>query len=123
MELTVAQRVASGAAWLDEQKPGWERIVDLPKFKIEDGCRCVLGQVFEEEHQEHQEYLLPRHWASSAWSWVVLYHGLGKHDPEWSIDLGFDAIHLSYQQDYEALQEAWTQLIKNRFDTGALSDG
>lgn len=45
-ELTVEQRVANGMAWLDVNKPGWERRINLTTFDLTDPCLCVLGQVF-----------------------------------------------------------------------------
>jgi hypothetical protein len=44
-ELTIEQRVAAGAAWLDEHRPGWEREVDPVGLDIASPCNCVLGQL------------------------------------------------------------------------------
>lgn len=45
--LTLAERVAAGAAWLDEHQPGWDHLIDLGRLDMSDGCLCVLGQVYE----------------------------------------------------------------------------
>jgi hypothetical protein len=49
---TIAERVAKGAAWLDEQRPGWWREgpggIDLGRLEMRDVCMCVLGQVYAE---------------------------------------------------------------------------
>jgi hypothetical protein len=42
---TVAERVAAGAAWLDEREPGWEGRIDLDALSLGDSCKCVLGQL------------------------------------------------------------------------------
>jgi hypothetical protein len=43
---TVQDRVARGAALLDEKQPGWASKLNFDIFNI-DGCySCVLGQVF-----------------------------------------------------------------------------
>lgn len=44
--MTVEQRVAAGAAWLDTNRPGWSELVDPATLNINDGCLCVLGQVY-----------------------------------------------------------------------------
>lgn len=41
----VAERVASGAALLDEKRPGWWREIDLATLDIGDTCNCVVGQL------------------------------------------------------------------------------
>lgn len=43
---TISERVARGAAWLDENKPEWWRRVSLIELEMASPCRCVLGQVF-----------------------------------------------------------------------------
>lgn len=45
-DLTIEQRVAAGAAWLDEQVPSWLDLIDLYTLRLDDGCRCILGQTF-----------------------------------------------------------------------------
>lgn len=39
-------RVARGAALLDEQVPGWERRIDPDRLDVTSACGCILGQVF-----------------------------------------------------------------------------
>lgn len=46
---THVARVKRGAAWLDANKPGWERVVSLPALDMASRYHCVLGQVFEQE--------------------------------------------------------------------------
>jgi hypothetical protein len=46
---TIAERVAAGAAFLDEHDPGWwradvERAIDLDTFDLAEPEHCVLGQ-------------------------------------------------------------------------------
>ena len=40
------QRIERGCAWLNENRPGWERMIDLGTTDIRRGSRCVLYQVF-----------------------------------------------------------------------------
>lgn len=43
---TTAERVARGAAWLDEKYPGWFNKIDLSILDLADCTQCVLGQVY-----------------------------------------------------------------------------
>ncbi|HTJ37080.1 MAG TPA: hypothetical protein VL738_27960, partial [Dactylosporangium sp.] len=48
-EATIAERVAAGAAFLDEHDPEWwradvERAIDLDKLNLGHGDACILGQ-------------------------------------------------------------------------------
>ncbi len=45
---TIAERVAAGVAWLDENRPDWWLDVDLDKLVLSSPCRCVLGQLYGE---------------------------------------------------------------------------
>lgn len=45
-EKTVPERVAWGAAWLDDHYPGWHAKIDLSILDISNCTRCVLGQVY-----------------------------------------------------------------------------
>lgn len=43
---TIEQRVADGAAWLDEKYPQWFDKIDLGILDMGSCTRCVLGQVY-----------------------------------------------------------------------------
>jgi hypothetical protein len=38
--------VDNGAALLDERLPGWRDHIDPTTLRLEDGCNCILGQLF-----------------------------------------------------------------------------
>lgn len=42
----IAERVARGAAWLDENYPTWWERIDLATLNIASCSDCVLGQVY-----------------------------------------------------------------------------
>ena len=42
---TIAERVAAGAAFLDEHEPGWADRVNLKRLYIGSTCNCMLGQL------------------------------------------------------------------------------
>lgn len=37
---------ATGAAFLDEFRPGWHDLIDTDTLRMEHGSACILGQVF-----------------------------------------------------------------------------
>lgn len=43
---TIEQRVAAGAEWLDANVPGWLDLINLAHLRLDDACRCILGQTF-----------------------------------------------------------------------------
>ena len=103
--MSAEERVAAGAAWLDEHRPGWERMVDLCILEMSDVEWCICGQ-------------------AKAWDTASL-------TPIRSVDLGFfhnaheempvDEWRVAVAADYVALDAAWRSLIKDRFDSGSLS--
>lgn len=107
-----AERVARGAAWLDERFPGWERKIDLGILDISDAECCVCAQVIPKELVEavvaeaaHRGRFFSY---PSGYTAVATANGgtnLARH--------GF-----VFSQD----QDAWVALIKERFASGHLSD-
>lgn len=82
-ELFASYNVQRGAAWLDENKPGWESKMDLENFYMSDGSRCVAGQVFREEAGEDEsgyDLLMDKHG-----SHFVMEHGFvsSEHRNDW----------------------------------------
>jgi hypothetical protein len=43
--LAIADRVDAGMQWLDENYKGWDKHVNPWSLQMEDGNRCVLGQL------------------------------------------------------------------------------
>jgi hypothetical protein len=102
---TIAERVARGAALLDEREPGWWQRIDLGRLDIGSTCRCVLGQLwddapelwFDEEPDDTNPY-------KRALNELRLYHGKDE-------DLGFDR---EDGEHYPPLTAAWRELIEER---------
>lgn len=46
MRLSIEDRVARGAALLDQMQPGWENDVDLSRLDIGLCNTCIVGQLF-----------------------------------------------------------------------------
>lgn len=114
--------VAAGAAWLDENEPGWEGRIDLADLDLANSCRCVLGQVMPEgDYLDALARLFRLSWgdegtAGRADAWAVVRGfnaplrtlGIGRYDPNrW--------------EAYAVLDELWIALVKERHDSGTLS--
>lgn len=91
MIATVQDRVATGAALLDEQMPDWVERIDLGRLDVESPCRCVLGQLF----------------GDYADGWAVLsdFTSLSQ-----AISHGFEADSV----EYDELTAEWRALIEQR---------
>ena len=46
--MTVEERVARGAALLDEKMPGWYKRIDLGSLHMSSCHACILGQLYTE---------------------------------------------------------------------------
>ena len=108
---SIAVRVSRGIAWLDAEQPGWERSIDLTELDVSSCTACVLGQVFAREADDE------------GWSGF-----------EYALDVYESGEKLSYAHhygfangkvrgdDFDELTAEWVRRIKERFDSGCLSD-
>jgi hypothetical protein len=100
-ESMIAERVAAGAAFLDERKPRWADGIGLDHLDIGSECNCVLGQSFG--------------------GYVFGKHSLGLTDRE-TVALGFTATGDEENLDesavdhseYPLLTAEWKRLIEER---------
>ncbi len=98
---TITERVAQGAALLDEKLPGWAGRIDIGTLRMRDTCQCVLGQLFAIDPEEDDGY-----WA-----------GLRDLDiPNRPVRIpesyGFAAADPG---DYRALDDEWIRVITERW--------
>lgn len=138
--LSVKERVANGAAWLDKVNPGWEHKIDLSTLELKNSCRCILGQVVAASASEVHEtkygpfILLLTIKGHLWWDWSsgyeVIYILIGRDNlggADWMADHGFrlgdEFFDENIVEGYSYLDEAWIDLIKSRYDTGEFSDG
>ena len=89
---TIAERVASGAALLDERMPGWHQRIDLDTLDIDSCKNCVLGQIYGSPQME-----------------VSFDPGLG-----FDIDDADYRFASSSRQRVKRLTVAWRELIESR---------
>lgn len=109
--------VRNGAAWLDENHPGWETKIDLSELNMVSCSSCVIGQAVGDYYQT----------ISNAAADVDMY------DETWSADNGFcsPSFDYDYKTDpggylleqkeseyYRGLEERWTEEVKDRFNRG-----
>ncbi len=117
-----AKEVTAGAEWLDENFPGWEREIDLGILQLRDCQNCICGQSLAKFVTGH---------LFSGYD-VALARVTGKSKTEdniydnrrtavaWAEAHGFYCWTRAGEEEAEGL---WVELLKERFNTGNLSDG
>lgn len=55
LDIQIRPEVQVGAEFLDRVEPDWWTRIDPASLKMQDGCTCVVGQVFERRHSESLE--------------------------------------------------------------------
>lgn len=90
------KEVAAGAEWLDANFPGWEREIDLGTLELQSCTNCILGQGLRSLYGMNGYYRID-----------------SEYGDEWIDSHGF-----FYPED----ESFWSELIKERFSTGNLSD-
>lgn len=98
-ELTIPERVAAGAAYLDRVMPGWWQRIDLERLDLSSTCNCVLGQEFGHFAAAPEDAYLN---AGDAYA------------------KGFDIHFRDEFGSYEPLTAEWRRLIESR-RAGAVS--
>ena len=108
------RRVAAGAEWLDTVAPGWERKLDLGTLDLKSTTQCVCGQLFMTPVVEMLRLEDSQAKFGSGYGFVLYF--AWKADPDnfgaWIASHGFGT----------GTGDAWVALVKDRFDTGLLSD-
>ena len=79
----LVERVALGAAWLDDAHPGWRDRVDIDRLDVGDSCDCVLGQALLADSPDEFYFAVAVHADASSWE---AYPG-----ERWAIAHGFDS--------------------------------
>lgn len=119
---TITERVAAGAAFLDQADPEWwradvERAIGLDTLDLGSGSRCILGQrcpvdVYSASELGDTRYAaLAKRWSGSIFD-----------DPadKWAQARGFQAGNpasegeLRSEPEYDALTAEWARVIRER---------
>lgn len=127
------KEVAAGAAWLDENFPGWEREIDLGTLDMSNCSACICGQSLRELIATDENVFDGFSVAvvlganvKSDWQWTIQHqkaidwaatHGFAL--PLKGIDWDDDTV---VSNSWKKLENLWLDLIKERFSTGNLSD-
>lgn len=102
---TIDERVAAGAAWLDEHRPGWWQRINLDTLDLGDPCKCVLGQEYGQFGNAPDE----------MWD-----HGSNAHRRDRAMGFNAEAVDFGRGDDeFDALTAAWRTLITARRDAAA----
>jgi hypothetical protein len=98
---TIAERVARGAALLDEREPGWWERIDLGRLDLSSPCRCVLGQLNTDLDRPY----FPK------WTDILERFGVGLRD---EFTHGFNVGGGGTDAQFANLTAAWRELIEAR---------
>ena len=97
---TMTERVAAGAAWLDENQPGWWQRIDLATLDLASSCRCILGQLAPPEILNDHRY--------PTWPAILDHFTLTDAD----VRLGFNVAPDG--SSWARLTREWAGLIERR---------
>jgi hypothetical protein len=106
--LPITERVAAGAAWLDQHhSPAWHDAIDPLILDLKEPCRCVLGQLGADilGSDSAQDF-----YTVTAWFTMTLAEqiNLGFHYPmNDEGDYGTD-------DDWAELTDEWRRVIRTR---------
>lgn len=131
---TVTERVAAGAALMDETDPGWwradvDRAINLAKLNMEYGDRCILGQrcplevltaFIGEAPRDEDDNELKYH----AYAGKLM--GAARCDvnlEDWAVAHGFNKPFRAEGMEYTALEAEWTLVISARREAATTAGG
>lgn len=128
MTATIIDRVAAGAAFLDEHDPDWwradvERAIDLDRLDLSQTDRCVLGQrcpleVLARRIACRSDDLGDSDFAQAYDAYARHLSGLpvnGYVSSPWAAGLGFVAIFSDDDPgEFPALTAEWARVIRER---------
>lgn len=95
---TIRERVAAGAAWLDQHRPGWPLRIDLITLDVRYPEYCVLGQEFD-DFDDRPHALLDLYVAEVHGFYVQPWRGRNLAD---------------VMDEYRVLTREWRALIEAR---------
>lgn len=106
MTSTITERVARGAALLDEREPGWHQRINLERLWMRMTCDCILGQLYDPGQDDvKSEYQDDGYWVG------LRALNIPAHPVRYPEAYGFAAEDTG---EYNALDKAWRELIGSR---------
>ncbi len=122
--LTIKEKVANGARFLDENFPGWETRINIETLHLEDGQRCICGQLFAKEGKRSRKYgvangfdYAAEYLFAQANGWISAL--LPKNATEERKYQVSDVLGFSTNREYVGLQREWTRLLRERASVAA----
>lgn len=137
--LTIEQRVAKGAAWLDEKYPGWWAKVDIATLAVSSCRKCVLAQVYDRLIPEGERGQILAQvlgemgpmqrrtfaealeadgpYAAGGFNVLTEYHDgldIASHVYGFALAPGNWDLPLTAAQEFAALTDEWTRVIISR---------
>lgn len=113
---TTEERVARGAALLDERVPGWRERLDVGALDVSSIRNCPVGQAFELSEIDV--------WDSAVVAYRRALRDLGAPSRgqgeyfessmyEWAVEHGFDALRVEHTLNYGylAVTRAWRAFL------------
>lgn len=113
-----SERVAAGAALLDERKPGWYQDIDLNRLDVFYSELCVVGQVYG-------NYWLGLHILNLEWRDAISNGFFAKPSLIWFLPggkrLAYDELNVHWRaeitkrriahlrREFEAIKATWTK--------------
>lgn len=99
------ERVVAGAAFLDEQQPGWYEAIDVDTLELAHGGSCVLGQL-------HGEFRL------GLGRTAIFNFSSAPRSSLSPVGLGFLCVQgvsaAEQERDYDLLNAAWREEVRCR---------
>jgi hypothetical protein len=130
---TIAERVAAGAAFLDEHDPEWwradvERAIDLVALNMESGRTCILGQRCPmetltayvgytpdpDEPDDVDDLEFRYHAYAGHISGIGAGRAVREDMERWAVGHGFNRPFGGSRQEYDALTAEWKHVIAER---------
>lgn len=108
--LTIPERVAAGAAWLDKNEPSWADRIDLDELYMNRCSDCVLGQVFGDYWDAPLLPLSPR----SSEAMDEYDNRAAALGFQFATELRESASPSGRRADYDALAAEWRRVIEAR---------
>lgn len=110
---TTPVRVCRGVAFLDENVPGWETMIDLDDLDLEKTERCILGQLWNVQHGKSR---------SGEGAFYRQLREFFPDEDDWERDRlavrhGFDTLignNSTIEDAYDRLTFAWRRVIRFR---------
>lgn len=107
-ELSIPERVAAGAAWLDEKYPAWIDRIDVDTLNVASPCKCILGQAFGDYDTSPYD----ARWSPTG--------GYAARDRGFNVDVWDEMPYVEEEAEYADLTAEWRRLIESR-RAGAVS--